>query len=106
MAFHLVAEALLRIEHKVDALLRHFKVPTTQMHFIGSACPVCMNLIEYQLDMKNNVAIRKCNCRSGKQPSLFPITDIGEGNEGDEGKRGEDRTRDGDRRGKGRSGSR
>ena len=35
MSFSLIAEVLLRIEHKVDALLRFTNAPVMPMHFTG-----------------------------------------------------------------------
>lgn len=75
MAFHILAEALLRIEHKVDILLRGVYASNAhpQMSFVGVPCPVCKMPIEYVVDIEHQVAVRKCSCSSGKVTSSFPI---------------------------------
>lgn len=77
MAFPLVMEALARIEHKLDALLRHAKVPMpAPMHFVGTMCPSCGSLIDYQVDLQHGVVVRKCSCKTGKVPSTIPLLPI------------------------------
>lgn len=77
MAFPLIMEALARVEHKLDALLRHLKVPAPPpMHFVGAACPTCLSLIDYQVDLQHGVVVRKCNCKTGKVPTKFELLPI------------------------------
>ena len=78
MGFAIIAEAVLRIEHKLDAIMRFLKVPLpAPMHFVGSLCPGCGMMIEYQVDFQHQVAVRRCGCKTGKVPSaipMFPVT--------------------------------
>lgn len=74
MAFHIIAEALARIEHKLDAILRHGRVPApAPMSFMGTTCPACNQTIEYQVDLQHNVVVRKCQCSTGKFVSSIPL---------------------------------
>lgn len=75
MALHLIAEAILRLEHKVDILLNRMLSAGAhpQMNFTGVPCPVCKMPIDYVVDIEHQVAVRKCNCYSGKVTSSFPI---------------------------------
>ena len=79
MGFSLLAEALARMEHKIDLLLTHFKVNTKPMHFYGISCPVCKQQIEYVIDIQQNIVKRKCGCSTNKQPSiqLTPVSSGG-----------------------------
>ena len=60
-------ETLHRIEHKLDLLLKgtaqHAKLGDTQ-----NKCPVCKQQVEYQIDIENGVAFRRCGCSTGKTP--------------------------------------
>lgn len=80
MGFNIVAEAILRLEHKIDALMKHFKIITQPMHFIGNTCPVCNKPIDYQIDTMKSVVVRKCDCKTGKIPSSIPLETIIGGN--------------------------
>ena len=87
MALGILAEAVLRLEHKLDLVLTALqfleKTPPKQMHFVGNMCPVCKQLIDYQVDITHNVVTRKCGCKTGKQPSavpLIPLTGVPNGN--------------------------
>ena len=80
MPTRILAEGLARVEHKVDALMRHLKVPTKPLHFIGETCPVCSKPIEYQVDVFLNVVVRKCGCTTGKAPSGINIIPSGDSN--------------------------
>lgn len=76
---HIVAEAVLRIEHKLDAILRHLKIPMpAPMHFAGSLCPACGQMIDYQVDFQHQVAVRRCGCKTGKVPSAIPLFPVDE----------------------------
>lgn len=76
MGLAILAEALARIEHKLDYLLRHHNVPVLPMYFTGNACPVCNKLIEYQIDVKHQVVVRRCDCTTGKIPSAIPLSPV------------------------------
>lgn len=77
MALGILAEALARVEHKLDLVLKALKFlgtePFMQMHFAGNMCPVCNQTIDYQVDLTHNVVTRKCGCKTGKQPSSIPL---------------------------------
>jgi hypothetical protein len=80
MALGILAEAVLRIEHKLDLVLKRLgfldATPHPQMHFVGHMCPVCNQAVDYQIDITHNVAVRKCGCKTGKQPSTIPLTPV------------------------------
>lgn len=80
MPVKVIAEGLVRLEHKIDAIMRHLQVKSRPMHFIGEACPVCSKPIDYRIDPTANVVARKCDCSSGKIPSGIPLLPIGETN--------------------------
>jgi len=76
MGLAILAEALARIEHKVDHLIRHLNVPVYPMHFSGNACPVCSKAIDYQVDVKSQIVTRRCDCTTGKVPSAIPLLPV------------------------------
>lgn len=80
MALGILAEAVLRIEHKLDIIMTRLgfldPTPPPQLGFVGTTCPVCRSMIEYQIDITNNVVVRKCGCKTGKQPSTIPLIPI------------------------------
>ena len=78
MPTRVLAEALVRVEHKVDAIMRHLQVKSKPMHFIGEQCPVCSKPIEYQVDIFMNVVVRRCGCNSGKIPSGIQLLPSGD----------------------------
>lgn len=84
MALHILAEALARIEFKIDVVISRLgfldKTPITPMKFSGGNCPVCTVPVEYQVDVTHNVVVRKCDCTTGKVPSLIPLVPLGESN--------------------------
>lgn len=76
MGLNILAEALARIEHKLDYLLRHHNVPVYPMHFSGNICPVCNKAVEYVVDVKSQVVNRRCDCSTGKVPSAIPALPV------------------------------
>lgn len=80
MSLGILAEAVLRIEHKIDLVLGRLGFldasPNKMMHFIGNMCPVCCQAVDYQIDITHNVVVRKCGCKTGKQPSTIPLTPV------------------------------
>lgn len=80
MALGILAEAVLRIEHKLDIIMTRLgfldPTPCPQLGFLGTTCPVCKSMIEYQIDITHNVVVRKCGCKTGKQPSTIPLIPI------------------------------
>lgn len=80
MAFGILAEALLRIEHKVDAILKAVmlpgQIPPMPLHFVGQQCPICYSPIDYQVDVQKGVVVRRCGCKTGKVPSMIPLTPV------------------------------
>ena len=79
MALGIIAEAVLRIEHKVDAILRAV-LPKGQsvqpLHFIGQQCPVCTAPVDFTVDVQKGVVVRRCGCKTGKVPSMIPLTPV------------------------------
>lgn len=72
-----LAEGIARLEHKVDAIIRHLNVVSTPMSFPGQACPVCTSFIDYQIDVVRGVVVRKCKCSTGKVPPMIPLVPVG-----------------------------
>lgn len=82
MPWSIVTEWLARIEHKLDILVKSSKpgmAVNTPMHFIGTVCPACSNVIEYQIDPQHQVVTRKCGCKTGKVPVTIPLVPTQEG---------------------------
>lgn len=76
MGLSILAEALMRIEHKLDLLIEGFFVKTVvhpKLHFFGNTCPVCGESIDYQIDVQHQVVVRRCGCKTGKIPSAIPL---------------------------------
>ena len=79
MAFNILAEALARIEHKLDQLLRVlvYKNGTPQkMGFSTGPCPICGVPVTYQIDIGQNVVVRVCGCRTGLFSSTIPLQPV------------------------------
>lgn len=67
MADDILAEALARVEFKLDLILKHLKITATMpMSYQGQSCPVCNFPVEYQVDIGKQVVVRKCQCATGK----------------------------------------
>lgn len=79
MPFALIAEAVLRIEHKLDALLRFTCAPVMPMHFVGQACPACQMPVDYTVDIKAGVVVRRCECKTGKVAATLPLMPVTQG---------------------------
>lgn len=75
MPLGILGEALARIEHKIDALLRALDVKATPLHYVGGKCPVCQKSVDHQIDIEKRIVVRKCGCSTGKQPplALLPV---------------------------------
>ena len=77
MAFSILAEAVARIEHKLDLILRaikYYEAPERMpMNFIGHPCPVCDQLVKYTVDLTQNVVVRQCQCTTGKLVPTIPL---------------------------------
>ncbi len=77
MALAILAEAVARIEHKIDQILTRLtfldKTPFPQLQFDGLMCPVCAKTVNYQVDVNHGVVARKCGCVTGKLPPLTPL---------------------------------
>jgi hypothetical protein len=68
-----VMEALARVEHKIDALMRWTGCPMpAQMQFVGNMCPACGMMIQYNVDFTYGVVVRRCDCKTGLIPSTMP----------------------------------
>ncbi len=76
----IIAEALLRVEHKLDALLTFIGVKPIPMHFIGQKCPSCLYNIDYLIDVEHQLVKRRCNCKTGKIPSTISLLPVGDDN--------------------------
>jgi hypothetical protein len=74
-ADNVLAEALARIEHKLDLLLHadrgnrlHANLPALGSQALP--CPVCNQPVLYQVDQINKVVTRVCGCKTGLQAPL------------------------------------
>ncbi len=76
MPLTVLGEAVARIEHKLDALLRALDVKADPLHFVGGKCPVCQQEIDHRIDIEKRIVVRKCGCSTGKQPPL-PLLPVG-----------------------------
>lgn len=66
-----IMEALARIEHKIDILLKlkqggDVKRSMVKVGTAGHFCPLCDQAVEYQVDIADAVVLRKCGCGTGK----------------------------------------
>jgi hypothetical protein len=70
-ADNVLAEALARIEHKVDLILEASRilVGITQLGE-KMQCPVCKQVVLYQVDQLAKVVLRKCGCKTGLHAPL------------------------------------
>lgn len=97
-----IMEALARIEHKLDLLLKQSDNTPPLMTKLGDVmhrCPVCNQQVDHQVDIVNGVVTRKCGCATGK---IAPV-DLGAfappavpARERDNGRRSEDEEDGGD----------
>ena len=92
-----LAEALSRLEHKVDLLMHliagNFSGAHLQLGDPNHICPVCQSQVTYRIDIANKVAIRSCKCSTGLQapidlgayspPVIQARKDVGNGPEED-----------------------
>lgn len=66
----ILMETLLRIEHKMDEILKQQKTDEntnfTKMASVNHRCPICDQSVQYQVDVMNSVVVRKCGCSTGK----------------------------------------
>jgi hypothetical protein len=69
-ADNVLAEALARIEHKLDRLLDRQLVQPIEQLGARVACPVCKQKVDYQVDQINKVIVRKCGCKTGLQAPM------------------------------------
>lgn len=76
MSLAILAEALARLEHKVDAVCKAVGASVYPMHFSGNTCPSCSKVIDYQIDVVNQVVVRRCDCTTGKVPSAIPLLPV------------------------------
>jgi len=68
-----LAEALCRIEYKLDQMYRLHRgsnfgqlETSSPMGSSGEMCPFCSKVIAYQVNVNKNVVARKCGCKTGK----------------------------------------
>lgn len=76
MANDILAEALARVEYKLDLLMQNFGIKGAPMEFEASYCPVCSQPVKYQIDVVKNVVVRRCGCKTGKSAAIIPLTAI------------------------------
>lgn len=81
-SLNIIAEAVLRVEHKVDVLLqiRLYDWKSAYPMGQGTMCPVCLSEIKYQMNLSANVVTRKCGCGTKLSPMLFDDTDASTNN--------------------------
>src|ERR1043166_8882079 len=70
-----IMEALARLEHKVDILMKtqfsqaqalDLAVPDLKVGDTNHSCPLCHQPVDYHVDVMNSVVVRKCGCSTGK----------------------------------------
>jgi hypothetical protein len=71
-----IAEAVLRVEHKLDVLLQirlnDWKSAYPMAN--GTVCPICTTEVQYQMNISANVVTRKCGCGTKLSPMIFEDT--------------------------------
>lgn len=70
-----LAEALARVEHKLDLLLESQAGLDRQLQLrsVGDPehlCPVCQNSVSYHVDIMSKLLTRTCGCSTGKAAPL------------------------------------
>lgn len=85
-----LAEALARVEHKLDLLLESQAGQDRQLQLrtLGDPehlCPLCQQSVTYLVDIMSKLLTRKCGCSTGMQAplnlqSLAPPTPTETGN--------------------------
>lgn len=70
-----LAEALARVEHKLDLLLESQagQDPMLQLRSVGDPdhlCPVCQKAVSYHVDIMSKLLTRTCGCSTGKSAPL------------------------------------
>lgn len=94
-----LAEALIRIEHKLDIVLRALKVPVLSAPPLvphGSyTCPLCKQQVYYQPDSGRGVTVRKCGCTTGLVPVNLELLKAPQQGRGDTRERGNEEQVDG-----------
>ncbi len=64
-----LAEALARVEYKLDLLLRNLGAINAPLMSRESNCPACTKDFRYLIDTTNGMVVRSCGCSTG----LFPM---------------------------------
>ena len=72
---HALAEALARVEHKLDLLLESQAGIDggLALRTVGDPshlCPLCQAAVTYQVDLMNQSLTRRCGCSTGVQAPL------------------------------------
>lgn len=73
LADDVLAEALCRIEFKLDLLLAQSGLGAVFPKMDNFSCPTCKLKPEYSIDLHKQVVVRKCGCGTGKIPSSIPL---------------------------------
>lgn len=74
MADDKIMEALARLEHKVDLIIRWLdpsmgaavKQKLIQLGDPRNICPICEQPVNFNVDIEDSVVVRKCGCSTGK----------------------------------------
>lgn len=73
MPLKILAEAVGRIEHKLDLLITMVrKMPSNALLRLpavgepGLTCPLCGQSVNYDIDARAEVCTRRCGCKTGK----------------------------------------
>jgi hypothetical protein len=110
MALGVLAEALARVEHKLDLIINQsFGNTPAFLTGVGDpshTCPLCKKQVRYTVDVIKKVLTRQCGCKTGLQPPIdlaafappaLPARETADGNDqedrGDSNHRGERRRR-------------
>lgn len=96
MANQSLIETLLRIEHKLDLLLKQPGV--TKLASMADPlhiCPVCKQQVDYNINMMEKTVSRKCGCSSGKIAPIDLSAFAPTNQERHNGERDEQETEDG-----------
>jgi hypothetical protein len=76
-----LGEALARLEHKIDHLIRRQEKLEKALAFpltpditarLGepTTCPICREPVKHQVDVLKKIIVRRCGCKTGLVPPL------------------------------------
>jgi len=74
MALGIIAEALARIEHKLDVIIKaSWSSNSPFLTSVGDkshSCPLCKQQVKYTVDVIKKVLTRQCGCKTGLQAPI------------------------------------